>query len=42
MFFFDEQMVCELCKPLRRDTPQRSEVVHSAEHELTVKHRVSA
>ena len=42
VFFFDEQMVCELCKPLRHDTPQRSEVVHSAEHELTVKRRVSA
>ena len=40
VFFFDERMVCELCKPLRRDAPQRSEVVHSAEHELTVKRRV--
>ncbi len=42
VFFFDERMVCELCKPLRTDEPQRSEVVHSSEHELTVKRRVSA
>ena len=41
-FFDDERMVCELCKPLRRDTPRRSQVVHSAEHELTVKRRVGA
>ena len=42
MFFFDEQMVCELCKPLRHDEPQRSEVVHSSEHELTVRRRFAA
>lgn len=42
IFFFDERMVCELCKSLRRDTPQRSQVVHSAEHELTVKRRAAA
>jgi hypothetical protein len=42
VFFFDERMVCELCRPLRRDTPQRASVVRSAEHELTVKRRVAA
>ena len=42
IFFFGERMVCELCKPMRRDSPQRSEVVHSAEHELTVKRRAAA
>ena len=42
VFFFDERMVCELCRRLRRGTPQRAEVVRSAEHELTVKRRVAA
>ncbi|HWK25664.1 MAG TPA: hypothetical protein VNS09_03830 [Solirubrobacter sp.] len=42
VFFFAERMVCELCKPLRDDAPDRSEVVHSSEYELTVKRRVAA
>jgi hypothetical protein len=42
VYFFGEQLVCELCKPLRRDTPARSEVVHSSEYELTVKRRFAA
>ena len=42
VYFFGERMVCELCKQLHSEAPQRSEVVHSAEHELTVKRRVSA
>ena len=42
MYFFGERMVCELCKPLREDTPSRSEVVHSGEHELTVKRRFAS
>jgi hypothetical protein len=40
--FFGEQMVCELCKPLRQDEPTRSQVVHSSEYELTVKRRFAA
>jgi hypothetical protein len=39
IFFYGERMVCELCRPLRRDDPERQQVVHSAEHELTVKRR---
>lgn len=42
VFFFGERMVCELCRPLRRDEPTRSEIVHSSEYELTVKRRVAA
>ena len=42
VFFYGEKMVCELCRPLREDTPTRSEVVHSAEHELTVRRRFAA
>jgi hypothetical protein len=42
VFFYGESMVCELCRPLRRDRPTRDEVVHSAEHELTVKRRFAA
>ena len=42
VYFFAEQMVCELCKPLRHDTPTRSERVHSCEHELTVRRRIAA
>ena len=39
VFFYGEKMVCELCRPLRRDRPTRDEVVHSSEYELTVKRR---
>ena len=39
VYFFGERMVCELCKPLRDDEPTRSLLVHSSEHELTVKRR---
>ncbi len=42
VYFFEEKMVCELCKPLRHDTPTRSERVHSCEHELTVRRRIAA
>jgi hypothetical protein len=37
IFIYGERMVCELCRPLRNDGPGRAEVVHSAEHDLTVK-----
>jgi hypothetical protein len=42
VYFYEERMVCELCRPLRQDTPTRSEVMHSAEHELTVRRRFAA
>jgi hypothetical protein len=42
VFFYGERMVCELCRPLRRDQPSRHEVVHSSEYELTVKRRFAA
>jgi hypothetical protein len=32
-----EQVVCELCRPLHRQAPQRSELVHSPEHQRAVK-----
>jgi hypothetical protein len=33
----DERMVCELCRPLHREPPERSEIVHSPEHRRAVK-----
>jgi hypothetical protein len=42
VYFYDERMVCELCRPLRHDQPSRDEVVHSSEYELTVKRRFAA
>jgi hypothetical protein len=42
VFIYDERIVCELCRPLRREAPGRVEVVHSAERDLTVKRRVAA
>jgi hypothetical protein len=39
---YGERLVCELCRPLRRDRPTRDEVVHSSEYELTVKRRFAA
>jgi hypothetical protein len=32
-----ERVVCELCRPLRREPPARSEIVHSPEHRRAVK-----
>jgi|tagenome__1003787_1003787.scaffolds.fasta_scaffold20728972_2 hypothetical protein len=32
-----ERVVCELCRPLRREPPARTEVVHSPEHHRAVK-----
>ena len=34
---YGERLVCELCRPLRREAPGRSERVHSPEHERAVK-----
>ncbi len=32
-----ERLVCELCRPLRRESPQRSELMHAPEHERSVR-----
>jgi hypothetical protein len=32
-----ERLVCELCRPLHREAPQRDEIVHSPEHHRAVK-----
>jgi hypothetical protein len=32
-----ERVVCELCRPLYREAPERSEIVHSPEHRRAVK-----
>jgi hypothetical protein len=37
VFYYGERMVCELCRPLRRERPSHQEIVHSGEHTLTVK-----
>jgi hypothetical protein len=37
VFYYGERMVCELCRPLRREPHGHEEVVHSPEHRLTVK-----
>jgi hypothetical protein len=34
---YGERLVCELCKPLRREAPARTEVVHSPEHQRAVR-----
>ncbi len=33
----DERLVCELCRPLRREPPSRSELMHAPEHERSVR-----
>ena len=37
-----ERLVCELCRPRYRESPVRSELVHSHEHERAVKPRSRA
>jgi hypothetical protein len=37
VFFYGESMVCELCRPLRRQPPDHHEVMHSSEHTLSVR-----
>jgi hypothetical protein len=39
---YGERLVCELCRPLRREEPGRTELVHSPEHERAVKLRPRA
>jgi hypothetical protein len=33
----DERLVCDLCRPLRREAPARSELMHAPEHERAVR-----
>jgi hypothetical protein len=37
VYLYAEQTVCELCRPLHREPPERSELVHSPEHQRAVK-----
>jgi hypothetical protein len=32
-----ERLVCELCRPLRREEPARSELMHAPDHERSVR-----
>ena len=32
-----ERLVCELCRPLRREAPARTELMHAPEHERSVR-----
>ena len=32
-----ERLVCELCRPLRREPPERSQLMHAPEHERSVR-----
>ena len=33
----DDRLVCELCRPLRREAPARSELMHAPEHARAVR-----
>ena len=39
VYLYAQAIVCELCRPRRRDTPQRSEMVRSPEHKRAVRVR---
>jgi hypothetical protein len=39
VYLYAATIVCELCRPRRRDTPQRSELVRSPEHKRAVRVR---
>jgi len=39
VYLYAEQLVCELCRPRRREAPQRSELVRSPEHKRAVRVR---
>jgi hypothetical protein len=39
---YGERLVCELCRPLHRETPARSDTVRSPEYERTVRARPRA
>ena len=42
IYLYGERFVCELCRPLRRESPARIEIVHSAERDHTVRRRFAA
>jgi hypothetical protein len=37
VYLYGQRMVCELCRPLRREAPERSQLVHSPEHRRAVR-----
>ena len=39
VYLYAHALVCELCRPRRRDAPQRSELVRSPEHKRAVRVR---
>ena len=39
VYLYAERIVCELCRPRRREAPQRSELVRSPEHKRAVRVR---
>ena len=39
IYLYAHALVCELCRPRRRDAPQRSELVRSPEHKRAVRVR---
>jgi hypothetical protein len=39
---YEERLVCELCRPLHRERPGRSETVRSPEHDRAVRARPRA
>ena len=39
---YGDRMVCELCRPLHRESPARSEIVRSPEHDRAVRARPRA
>ena len=39
VYLYASALVCELCRPRRRDAPQRSELVRSPEHRRAVRVR---
>jgi len=39
---YDDRLVCELCRPLHREPPARSESVRSPEHDRAVRARPRA
>jgi hypothetical protein len=39
--FADGALICELCRPRRRGSPERSEAVHHSERGQTVKRRAA-
>jgi hypothetical protein len=42
IYLYGERFVCELCRPLRRESPARIEIVHSAERDHSVRRRFAA